>query len=649
MSNATLTKKQQIDNIFDAIEDLIPSNVLMGCPEWAEKNRYMNAKVTGRAGLFSFKNAPYTREIAACFSKTSPVQQVAIMKGVQLGLTTSVIENAIGYTIDADPSPMMFVFPTDADADNYKKLKIDNLIDNSDLRKKIVAETGNRNTRRTGDTSKLLEFNNGFMIFASCRKGQDLRRTNVKKLFLDELDAFVDNIPNEGSPIDIAVKRTDSYVEKGRKICYNSTPILAHKSKIYELVQKGDFRKFLVPCPHCHKKQELVFYKADGGLYPDKKATVKDGLKTKPFGIIFNIDECRAGDYKSVRYRCQHCGEDFYDYHKSAIEQDGEWVPTKQSTIPFFRSYHISTLYSLTKPWWNIVLDFIEAGNNPTKLQAFYNLDLGLPFEDRTGGVEYQTVHRLKDDMQQNNVIPKDALFLTAAADIQRNRIECEIKAWGDRYRCWGIDHRVFYGNTADIHDPCWAEFQKIRDEKFNVEGGGTKVVETILVDSGDGELRDVVYTFCDLDPERVFFPLKGFVSQTRTREKYKLVEVKEFDDLWLVEIYTDLYKNTLARYLSQPEPVNKDDYPDGWFTFAAGYGDEYFRQLTTERRVKTKRPDGLIKISWEQHGRNEAFDLNVYNLCAADLVIQRYSAYYLQLENPNAREVFKFLKSIKT
>ena len=69
MSNATLTKKQQIDNIFDAIEDLIPSNVLMGCPEWAEKNRYMNAKVTGRAGLFSFKNAPYTREIAACFSK----------------------------------------------------------------------------------------------------------------------------------------------------------------------------------------------------------------------------------------------------------------------------------------------------------------------------------------------------------------------------------------------------------------------------------------------------------------------------------------------------------------------------------------------------------------------------------------------------
>ena len=644
MSSATLTKNEQIDNIFDAIEGLIPHNVLISCPDWAENNRYMNTKVTGRAGNFSFKNAPYCREIADCFSKNNPVQQVAIMKGVQLGLTTSVIENVIGYSIDNDPCPMMFVFPTDVDAENYKKLKIDNLIDNANLRDKIAPETDNKNTRRTGDTSKLLEFINGFLIFASCRKGNDLRRTNVKKLFLDELDAFVDEIKNEGSPIEIAVKRTDSYVEKGRKICYNSTPVLAHKSKINEFYLKGDCRKYYVPCPHCGGMQELVFYKSDGGLYPDEKATIKNKVKTKPYGLIFDVKECRQGNYESVRYRCMHCGEDFKDYHKRTILQDGEWRATQQSKIPFYRSYHISALYSLTKPWWNIVFDFIDAGTNPKKLQSFYNLDLGLPFEDRTGGVEYQTVHRLKDDTMQNNYVPPDALFLTCCADIQRDRIECEIKAWGDRYRCWGISHRVFYGNTLDLYDPCWQELAKVKDEVFN---NGQRI-EIMLVDSGDGELTDVVYNFCDLDEERLILPLKGFVSKPRTREKYKLVEIKDYDDLYLVEIYTDLYKNQLARYFSQEERID-DEYPDGWFTFAAGYSDEYFRQLTTERKVKTKTPDGLVNIKWEQHGRNEAFDLNVYNLAAADLIIQRYSYFYLRLENPNPREVFKFLKTVNT
>ena len=104
----TLSNSEQIDNIFDVINTYIPQNTLIACPDWAEDNRYMDSKITGRSGQFSFKNAPYCKEICECFSKNNPIQQVAIMKGVQLGLTTSVIENVIGYTIDVCPSPMMF-------------------------------------------------------------------------------------------------------------------------------------------------------------------------------------------------------------------------------------------------------------------------------------------------------------------------------------------------------------------------------------------------------------------------------------------------------------------------------------------------------------------------------------------------------------
>lgn len=636
-------REKQIDNIFEAISALVPTDSLISCPDWAEDNRYMNSKVSGRSGKFSYVNAPYCREIADCFSKNCSTQEVAIMKGVQLGLTTSVIENAIGYVLDVNPAPMMFVFPNEDEAKAYKKVKIDNLIDNSGLRDKIFAETDNRNTRRTGDTATLLEFPGGSLKFASANNAKQLRSFPVKYLFLDELDGYPDELKGEGNPIKIAVARTESYTTFGRKICYNSTPLLAHNSKINEMYLKGDCRKFYVPCPICKEMQELVFFKSDGGFYSDEKAVLKENRKTKPFGLMFDVAACREGDYSSVRYRCPHCGEEFKDYTKLTIEQQGEWRPTQRPKVPHYRSYHISALYSLTKPWENIVRDFIEAGTDPRKLQVFYNLDLGLPFEEKTGGVEYQQVQRLRDNETPNNQVPPEALILTVAVDVQRDRLEVEIEAWGDRFRCWSIDHRVFKGDTTDLNDECWQKLKAIKDEEFT-DG---RLIDLGGIDSGDGESTDVVYDFCELYGDGVFMPLKGFVSTTRSREKFKIADIKNRETLSLVEIYVDLYKNTIARYLAQEERVD-DEYPDGWHTFARGYSDEFFRQLTTERRVKKKLASGIIKTVWEQHGRNEAFDLCGYNLAMLDVLIQQTSLYVLGLEGVSSQKVFEYYKTLR-
>ena len=169
------SKNKQIDKIFAIVSALIPNNALMSVSEWAESNRYLDSKASGRCGLFDFDNAPYCREIVDRFSKNDPTQEIAIMKGVQLGLTTSVIENTIGYSIDVDPCPMMFTFPNKDQAEEYKKIKIDGLVDNSGLREKITAETDNRNTRRTGDTASLLEFKGGFLKFVSANNPKELR------------------------------------------------------------------------------------------------------------------------------------------------------------------------------------------------------------------------------------------------------------------------------------------------------------------------------------------------------------------------------------------------------------------------------------------------------------------------------------------
>jgi phage terminase large subunit GpA-like protein len=112
----------------------------------------------------------------------------------------------------------------------------------------------------------------------------------IKKLFLDELDAYPLEIKGEGSPIDLAVKRTESY-SRNRSIGYLSTPTMTHNSKIKEFYEKGDQRKFFVPCPYCEEMQELVFYQSDGGEYNKKMGKVINNITTRPYGIYFNSEE----------------------------------------------------------------------------------------------------------------------------------------------------------------------------------------------------------------------------------------------------------------------------------------------------------------------------------------------------------------------
>jgi hypothetical protein len=126
-----------------------------------------------------------------------------------------------------------------------------------------------------------------------------------------------------------------------------------------------------------------------------------------------------------------------------------------------------NTIDSLFKTWEDCVADFLDAGSDPVKLQSFYNLTLGLPFEETVAGVELYKVRQLRDEHRPNNVVPNDALFLVGACDIQDDRLEIEIKAFGDRWRSWGIDHRIIKGYTSDPLDNCWNELYKIKDEVF--------------------------------------------------------------------------------------------------------------------------------------------------------------------------------------
>lgn len=642
---------------------LEPPNMLPS--EWAEKNRYLTKVSTPFPGKFKWARSPFWREPLDRLSPTDPTQKIAVMKGTQVGFTAAFLENAIGFGMACDPQPILFVSGDEKLISRAKKTRIDPMIDNSGLRQKIRPDSLKKGVKRTGDSGGMMEFAGGFLTLCGPGTESSFQGLSYRMLLLDEVDLYPYKLGRSGETVKVIEARADAFKSR-KKMVYGSRPTVAYGisemekspedeadetaaqrnpeevgSRILELYQMGDQRKYHVPCPHCKGLQELVFF----------KGTTHDGIS---YGLMFDSEACKLGDFSSVKYQCRHCGQQFEEYYKTEMiqaEAGATWVPTAKAKEPYFVSYHMSAIYSLTVEWWEIVKEFLQAKGDPSKMQLFFNRYLGLPFEDRSGGLEITKVSERAGGYARNS-IPKrmkneSPLFLTAACDVQtgtKGRVECEIKAWGRNWRNWSIDYRIFKGTPEDKNDECWKQVAAVLDEKWR----GSMQVERMFLDSSDGNMMSTVYDVCRMygkGESALMIPIKGQPVTARTRHYQKVVELAN-ERFPLVEIYSDNYKNKLASWLRQDWRPG-EAAPIGWAEFPAGYDREYFRQLTTEERV-TKRIGKYLAIEWVKHGRNESWDIFVYNTACADFVIEDYSTAVLGLDKADPEAVWQYFESLR-
>ena len=98
---------------------------------------------------------------------------------------------------------------------------------------------------------------------------------------------------------------------------------------------------------------------------------------------------------------------------------------------------------------------FVEAEKNPALLQVFINTVLGETWALRGDAPEWQRLYERREDYNIGTV-PNGGLFLTAGVDIQKDRIEVEVVAWGRGKESWSIDYQVL--DRADCRGPGLAE-----------------------------------------------------------------------------------------------------------------------------------------------------------------------------------------------
>jgi phage terminase large subunit GpA-like protein len=89
---------------------------------------------------------------------------------------------------------------------------------------------------------------------------------------------------------------------------------------------------------------------------------------------------------------------------------------------------------------------------------------------------------------------PGGGLLLTAGVDVQRDRLEASLWAWGQDRQSWLVEHRVLAGSPFEA--AVWEELRLLLGETWRHASGHRLPVAMAAIDSGDGMTTAEVYAF---------------------------------------------------------------------------------------------------------------------------------------------------------
>lgn len=557
--------------------------------QWADAKRRLSAEASAEPGRWNTDRAPYQRGIMDAVNE-SGIHTIIGMTSAQVG-KTEIILNIIGYFVDQDPAPMLCLQPTLEMAETFSKDRIAPMVrDTPALREKF----SKKRARDSNNTLLHKKFSGGHVTLAGANSPASLASRPVRFVLCDEVDRYPPSAGTEGDPVSLAKKRTSTFYN--RLAALFSTPTIKGTSRIEAAWNESDQRRYHMPCPHC---KELITLKFSRLKWDDGK----------PETVVYLCDECDAIIDES---------------HKPKMLALGQWIKGRPEVVGI-AGFHLNELYSPWRKWFEVVADFLSAKKSPETLKTWVNTALGEPWEQKGDAPEWRKLYDRREQYPIGTV-PKGGLLLVAGGDVQKDRIEVEIVAYGRGKESWSVDYRVFTGDTAQ--DDVWKEAAKLLDEEWPHESGHYLSLECLAIDSGFRTQK--VYDFVRKYPGSRVIAVKGKESAPMIISTPKKVDVtsagktlKRGVRVW--HVGTDKTKEELYGWLDIQKPTDSEleltggEYPVGFCHFPE-YGEEYFKMLTSEQlvlRMVKGRPVYRFEKVYE---RNEALDVRVYSRAAAAL-----------------------------
>ena len=571
---------------LDAIAAALKPPAKVDYLDWAVRNIVFTKRESPEPGPYNPDRFSYFNEILRALSPSDPCRIVSLAKSAQLGGT--VLANVFtGGSMEMDPGDLMYVHPTDNNAERWSKMKLTPMLRGTVSLKALFPER----SREGGNSTLYKERADGLgaILISGANSPASLSQVTVPRQVQDDLAKWEMNAA--GDPEVQADSRSRAITFA--KIFKISTPLVQPGCRITKNYEAGSQERLFVPCPHCEHMQTLEWE----NMLPHLD-------EEKPDRAFF---VCTAPD----------CGAAIEEHHRAQMLKGHEWRAANPKMKRIHRSFYIWSAYSFLQSWKQIAFEWFKAKGDPEAERAFLNDTIGQAFKATGEAPPWEGLRdRAAEASYDRGTLPKGALLVTMGVDVQIDRVEWQVVAFGRRSQRWVIDVGVIPGH---IREPATRILLDAQLRQTWPNSAGRNIGLDLTAIDGNAWTEDVWGWAGQHPAARVIMvrganrdtsPVLEQVRKERNAAGKLLRYSKRFYNFGTSVLKMALYRNLLKQDPAEP----------GYVHLPKGFEDEYFRQLTAERRTAVKR-FGVEVYRWvpEPGQRNEGLDTHLQAETAAN------------------------------
>lgn len=580
-------------------------------------------------------------------------QAIVFVGPARTGKTMTLILGGIAYVVTSAPGDMLVVQMSQDAARDFSKMDLDRAIRHSP---EILSRLS---PRARDDNTYDKFFRSGIVLKLGWPAVSQLSSKTLRYVFLTDYDRpeNAHNVDGEGPMFDLAKKRTQTYMSRGKTIAesspgedYTDAKYVRRGNEappargILSLYNSGTRARWHWPCQHCSQH-----FEAAPGLSCFAMPEFKELEQVVQRTDLMTLAESFA------RVVCPHCGglhEPQQRVEMNTPRLDGTsirgavWLHEGESIVDCklegerrrttTASYWLGGVAAAYQTWPSIVHEYLTAvltyvrTGDEGPLKKTTNTDQGAPYLPRSA-VERRSADSLMNRLETwtRGLAPAGVRFITVAVDVQAHRFRVNVQGWGTGLQSWLIERFSITASNrkegekfAGVDPAAYVEdwdvlIEQVIERAYAVDGT-TTTLKPLLVfcDSGgrDGVTGNAYEFWRRLVPKdlhRRFRLVKGVgnLNAPRTLESYPDARGRKTGvgrgDVPVYMLNVNLIKDGVYGDLTRDVPGPGYCHLPDWIE------DDYFSEITAEQRT----PKGWEKET--SHAANEDFDLHAYNRAA--------------------------------
>jgi phage terminase large subunit GpA-like protein len=553
--------------------------------EWLESVRWLSPESSREIGPFKFNRANYLIEPQrAILDEETP--EIVLNWSSQSGKTEVWLNGLLFWSVHA-PAPCLVCGPDWKSVKSLSADRIRPMFRDARLYDGRGESNNGAELQRGGPGSDNSAFRMTLggrmpLTLVHASSASALAQRPVRYLIFDETSRMpveARGRAKEGDPIALGKVRQTTFGDQSKTV-YVSSPVEEHQCRITELYEDSTRERYHSRCPLCSHLQILRL--------PDM-------------------------NFEGITCRCLACGQSFTQDQWQ--NERGEWIAENPGQKR--RGFWLNCFVSPFVRWETVFAEFRESvrrkeEGDSSLFRVVVATRLAENFVEHIEKMSEPEILMSRREHYPAEV-PDAAKVIVASIDTQASWLEWLTVAAGARGELWCLETGQIQGRIETDAAAMYAELdQRLFACRWQRPDGRSMAITRCLQDSG-GHATHLVYKHCN-ERARVMMAYRGshdligpWKRGTDTTAHTRLIQGN-----------ADYFKNALATRLGIETPgpgcVHFNAAP------TAGFDDEFFLQLLSERREKRKRL-GTISVRWIQtRDRNEALDLMCMVLCAVEM-----------------------------